>query len=184
MNVGIISKRYAKSLLEYAQGQSAEDVIYQEMKKLADTFSQEPRLRMAMDNPILTVKDKLELLKAVVGNNPSPQFIRFIELVLKNRRELYLQRIALSYENMYRQFKNINTARLITASPVDDAVLVKIKALLSKIKPGILDLETSIDHSIEGGFVLFVDTYRLDASVASQLKKIRNQFITENSKII
>lgn len=184
MNIGIISKRYAKALLEYAQEHNAEDVIYSEMKKLAAAFTEEPRLRMAMDNPIVTVKDKLELLKAAVGTTWSPQFIQFIELVLKNRRELYLQRIALSYENIYCRYKQINTGRLITATPADDATLAKLKALLLKIKPGILNLETSIDHAIEGGFVLFIDTYRLDASVATQLRRIKEQFIIENSKII
>ena len=97
MNLGMISKRYAKALLEYARAEKAEDKLYSEMKQLAEVFAAEPKVRMAMDNPILTAKDKLELLKAAVGGKASPQYIRFVELVLKNRREAFLQTIALSY---------------------------------------------------------------------------------------
>ena len=84
---------------------------------------------------------------------------------------------------MYYEAKHINPAKLVTASAVDQSVIEKMKVLLQKIKPGTLDFETQIDPDIEGGFVLYIDTYRIDASVRSQLKRIKQQFITQNSKI-
>ncbi len=183
MNEGMISKRYAKALLLYAVDQKAEDAMYAEMKKLASSFLREPRLRMAMDNPTLNADDKLALIKAAVGGKPGKEFTRFAEVVVKNKREVYFRNIALSYIDLYCETKHINTGKLVTAMPVDNAVKEKMKSLLQKIKPGTLDFETSVDPGIEGGFILYIDTYRLDASVRSQLKRIKQQFITENSKI-
>jgi len=183
MNEGMISKRYAKALLQYATDEKAEDTVFSEMKKLASAFAGEPRLRMAMDNPILTVKDKLELIKAAIGGKISDVLNRFVELVLKNRREVFLRNIALSYVDLYRESKDMNMGRLVTATPVDDTVKEKMKSLLQKVKPGTLDFETEVDPDIEGGFVLYIDTYRLDASVKTQLKRIKQQFIAENSKM-
>lgn len=183
MNEGMISKRYAKALLLYAVDQKVEDAMFAEMKKLASTFFHEPRLRMALDNPTLNTDDKLGLVKAAVGGTPSAEFIRFIELVVKNKREAFLQNIALCYADLYSEAKHINTGKLITATPVDNTVIEKMKGLLQKIKPGTLDFETSVDPDIEGGFILFIDTYRLDASVKTQLKRIKQKFIAENSKI-
>ena len=184
MNLGLISKRYAKALLEYAQEQKAENILYSEMDKLAAVFAAEPKVRMAMDNPILTTKDKLDLLKAAVGSKPSPQFIRFVELVLKNKREAHLQFIALAYLDRYRELNHINKAKLVTASPVDSKVVDRLKMVLQKIKPGTQEVEVTVDPAIDGGFILYVDTYRLDASIATQLKNIKRQFVAENSKML
>lgn len=183
MNLGLISKRYAKALLEYAREQKAEDTLYSEMNRLAAVFAAEPKVRMAMDNPILTVKDKADLLKAAVGSSPTAQFTRFIELVLKNKREAHLQFIALAYLERYRRLNHINKAKLVTASLVNSKVVDKLKSVLQKIKPGTQEIETIVDPSIDGGFILYVDTYRLDASVATQLKNIKRQFVAENSKM-
>ncbi|WP_029905587.1 F0F1 ATP synthase subunit delta [Prevotella sp. 10(H)] len=184
MNEGMISKRYAKALLQFAIESKSEDTLFSEMKKLAAVFSAEPRLRMAMDNPTLTAEDKLGLIGAALGGKVSVEFKKFVELVVKNKRETYLRNIALSYVDIYCESKHINTGKLITATPVDSAVIQKMKGLLQKIKPGTLDFETVVDTEIEGGFILHIDTYRLDASVKTQLKQIKQQFIAENSKMI
>lgn len=183
MNEGMISKRYAKALLQFAAEKKSEDTLFSEMKKLVAAFSAEPRLRTAMDNPTLNADDKLGLIKAAAGGKISEELTRFAGLVLKNRRERFLQNIGLSYIDLYSEKKQINIGKLVTATPVDDTVTGKMKGLLQQIKPGTLDFETSVDPDIEGGFILYVDTYRLDASVRTQLKRIRQQFIAENSKI-
>lgn len=87
MNSGMISKRYARALLQYAVGQKAEDTVFSEMKLLAETFAKEPRLRMAMDNPMLSKKNKFDLIVAAIGGKGSDQFCRFIHFVLDKKRE-------------------------------------------------------------------------------------------------
>lgn len=184
MNIGTISKRYAKALLQYAIDNKTEDQVYSEMKMLAKSFSQVPQLRMAMDNPMLTKKDKLPLIKAAVGDKVSDTVSHFLDLVLKNKREIFLQFIAMSYINAYCDLKHINTGKLVTATPVAKDVIEKMKQLVLKIKPGTLEFQAEINPDIDGGFMLFFDTYRIDASVTSQLKHIKQEFINENSKMV
>lgn len=179
MNVGMISKRYAKALLEYAVAEKNEDKVYSEMKELAKAFANIPALRTAMDNPTLTMQDKQDLLIAALGSDPSNVSVRFIELVINNRRQTYLQSMALSYGDMYCEDKNISTGKLVTATPVDKEVVAKMKALVQRIKPGELDFEQEVNPDIEGGFMLFFDTYRYDASVLTQLNRIRQQLTSK-----
>ena len=47
-----------------------------------------------------------------------------------------------------------------------------------------MELETVIYPSIEGGFIFDVNDYRLDASVATQLKRVKQQFIDKNRRIV
>lgn len=183
MNEGMISKRYARALLQYAVGQKAEDTVFSEMKRLAATFAQEPKLRVALDNPMLSKENKFNLVQAAIGNVASAEFKRFTQFVLDKKRERNFRTIALCFTELYCDLKNINTGRLVTATEVDGATLAKMKGLTQKIMPGQLDFETSVDPTIGGGFVLYVDTYRLDASITTQLNKIKQDLMNENSKV-
>ena len=43
MYIGVISMRYAKALLAYADEKGTEDTVYEEAGILADSFSENPR---------------------------------------------------------------------------------------------------------------------------------------------
>ena len=92
MDIGIVSMRYAKALMEYAKSMGTEDTLYKEFCMLDRSFRKHPDLRMALENPILTIREKFALIcTAVVGDAPAGcEFARFMTLVLKNRRESFL----------------------------------------------------------------------------------------------
>ena len=106
MDIGIVSMRYAKALMEYAKSMGAEDTLYKEFCMLDRSFRKHPDLRMALENPILTIREKLTLIcTAAVGDAPAGrEFARFMTLVLKNRRENFLQYICLSFLDLDAQF--------------------------------------------------------------------------------
>ena len=136
---------------------------------------------------ILTADEKkLALIcTAAVGNAPvSNEFKRFINLVLKNRREDILQYIILSYRTLYHQKKHIGTAKLITAIPVSTEVEERIRQAASSILHAHMELESEVDPKIEGGFIFDINDYRLDASIATQFKKVKRQFIDKNRRIV
>ena len=60
MDIGIVSMRYAKALMEYAKSMGAEDTLYKEFCMLDRSFRKHPDLRMALENPILTIREKME----------------------------------------------------------------------------------------------------------------------------
>ena len=82
MDIGIVSMRYAKALIEYAKDTGAEDRVYHELRMLERSFRKHPDLREALDNPILKIKEKFALIcTAAVGNGEvSREFSRFITL--------------------------------------------------------------------------------------------------------
>ena len=186
MEVGILSMRYAKAIIEYAQEKGLEDRLYQEFLTLSHSFCEQPGLREALDNPVITTKEKLALVcTAADGDGKSTrEFVRFITLVLRNRREGYLQFISLMYLDLYRKLKHIGTGKLITAVPVDKETEDRIRSAAAHILHAQMERETVIDPSIEGGFIFDINDYRLDASVATQLKRVKQQFIDKNRRIV
>lgn len=178
--------RYAKALIGYAQEQKAEDVLYDELVRLAKSFSKFPKLREVLDNPVLSRTEKLKLISvAANGEYPSSDiFIRFVKLVIKQRREIYLQFMCMTYLDLYRKLKHIAVGTLITAVPVDKETEERIRMTASAVVHARMELETIVDSSIEGGFVFDINDYRLDASIATQLKRVKQQFIEKNKRIV
>lgn len=184
MNSGTISMRYVRALFSYALENKAEDTVYTEIKNLSESFAANINLRATLDNPVLNADDKLKLITAAAGGKVSSIFEKFIRLVLRQRRENHLQTISLSYLDAYRDYKNITIGRLVTAQPMDNATVEKIKQIVQKTKPSAtVELITEVDPEITGGFVLYVDSFRLDASIASQLRRIKDELMHKNKKI-
>lgn len=175
--------RYVRALFNYAIEKKAEDTVFAEMKNLSESFASIPVLRSTLDNPVLNTNDKLSIIKTAAGSKVSECFIQFIELVLRQRRESHLQTISLLFLDTYRKYKDITVGRLITAAPVGEETLDKIKQLVQKNRAGSIEFITEIDPDIAGGFILYIDSSRLDASVSSQLKKIRDELMSKNRKI-
>ena len=186
MDVGILSMRYAKAMIEYAKEKGVEDVVYREFYTLANSFSSQPALRDALDNPIIPSKEKFTLICTAADGEKQPcdEFIRFIELVLRNKRESYLQFISLMYLDLYRKLKHIGVARLVTAVAVDKTTEERISSIASKVLHAKMEFKTVVDPSIEGGFIFDIDGFRLDASIATQLRRVKQQFIDKNRRIV
>jgi F-type H+-transporting ATPase subunit delta len=177
--------RYAKALLDYARKKGMAKRVYKEMYNLSYCFYAQPELRETLDNPVVSIKDKLALVCAAADGNEKSirEFVRFITLVLRNKREGYLQFIALMYVDLYRKMKHIGVGRLITAVPVDKETEERIRAAAAQTLHAKMELETWVDPSIEGGFIFDINDYRLDASVATQLKRVKQQFNDKKRRI-
>lgn len=175
MDIGVISVRYARALLKAAVEAGTENEVYREMQTLAESFIAVPEFKSAVDNPMLPKDNKRELIVTACGRKVSAMVETFIALVLKEDREDVLQFISNSYITLYRQYKNIIRGKLTTAVPVSDATQQKMKAMVESKTKGTVEFETEVNPDIIGGFVLEYDTYRLDASVQSQLRGILSQ---------
>ena len=183
MNIGVVSKRYAKALLDFAMARGNEEKIYKEVETLAGHFANVPDLKRTIENPVLTRKAKLDLLIEASGGNVSEEMKRFLKLVIDGKREKFLHFMTWSFIDQYRERKHILMGKLTTA--VEAPELVKHLEKLGSLKTdSTVVIKSNIDPSIIGGYIMEIDGYRLDASVANQLRNIRRQFIDKNRRIV
>ena len=175
MDIGIISVRYARALLKSALDANIDVQVYQEMQLLAKCYIEVPELRHTIDNPMLDKEKKQTLLLTAVGGDGASQLSKaFVALVLKEDRENMIQFMANSYVTLYRQQKNIIRGKLTTAVAVAPATEQKMRQMVESKTQGTVEFETEVNPDIIGGFILEYDTYRMDASVKSQLNNILN----------
>lgn len=175
--------RYARALLLYATEKKTEDKVYKEMQVLARTFTEVSDLKYALENPVISMERRKQLVILAAGGKVSEETERFVDMVLRENREKFLLYMATSYLTLYRKQKNITQGKLITAHPASTKVVEKMRKLVEARTRGTVDFITVTDPAIEGGFILSYDTYRLDASVSTQLKSVLKQFKELNSKL-
>lgn len=175
MDIGVISVRYARALLKAATAAKVEESVCQDMTTLAKSFADVPQLRQAIDNPMLSKDKKKELLVTAAGAYVTDLTEKFIELVLTEERESFVHFMANSYVTLYRKQKNIIRGKLTTAVPVSPDTERKMRQMVENKTKGTVEFETQVRPEIIGGFILEYDTYRLDASVQSQLRNVLQQ---------
>ena len=174
MDIGVISVRYARALLKSALDAKIEDKVYLEMQTLAKSYLEVPQLRLTIDNPMLSKDKKQMLLLTAVGEKPSELTKSFIQLVLKEDRENVMQFMANSYITLFRKQKNVIRGKLTTAAHVSAQTEQKMRQMVESKTNGTVEFETEVNPDIIGGFILEYDTYRMDASVKTQLNNILN----------
>lgn len=175
MDRGMISRRYAETLLMYAQRQSKDQQVYHEARILSRTYQEYPALRRVMGNLMLTTAKKIEAIDACIQEGLSNEMRHFLRLLIQEKREEFLQEICLSYEELFRKANNWYDVQVITAAPLEKETELKIKKKLEKYVNGTVSLHTKVNPALIGGYVILWDTYRLDASVASRLKRIKRR---------
>ena len=193
--------RYAKAWLAYAQQTGTEEKMHALVERLSAQLEASPRLRQALQSPVVRAEEKLQLLctaattpatttsardaQQVQPTSVNREFTRFLTLVMRNHREEYLRFICLTFLHLYRQAHHIGVGRLTTAVPVSAEVAERIRSRAAAIiHAQQMQLITEVNPQIVGGFLFDINHYRLDASVATQLKQITQQFIDKNRRIV
>lgn len=180
MDIGIISGRYARALFGWAKDRGNETPVYNDMKMLTGSFETEPSLKKVLANPVIPPATKAQLLRNAAGIEVSEEFERFVGLVLQHKRETLLPFMSLIYLALYRKEKKIDRLYLYTAVPLDPAIRERIVYEIRLKTGGSIELTEQIRPELIGGVVMRMNNYRLDASIASQLKRIKQQLMGKN----
>lgn len=174
MDIGVISTRYAKSLLKFSKENKEEQKVYEEMQMLSQNFQCVPHLQKTLKNPVCSAQQKIDLLIcATCGNQKASRSIkRFYELLLERQRADYMIFIANSYISQYRADKNIIKSKLTVPISISDSLRQKLQQFVEQKNNCQVDLEIQVDKEILGGFILEHNSYQLDASLRTQLTKL------------
>jgi F-type H+-transporting ATPase subunit delta len=176
MNESQISVRYAKALFQSASEQDLLDQVFKDMEELTSTCKLED-FQYMLEVPTLQPSQKIKLLASIFEKHFSKISLSMINLVVKNKRESFLPGIARNFKGLYRKEKGICTASLVTAQQVDESALDGIRKLIKKAYDSEVEMTTSVDGDVIGGFILTIEDMRYDASVASNLKKLKKQLL-------
>jgi F-type H+-transporting ATPase subunit delta len=173
MNQSKIATRYAKAAFELALEKNEHDRFRGEMKTLSKVLVQNSRLSEYLNNTV--IKDSHKIQK-IFSDAFSALTMDFIQLIINNDRENHIPAICRHVEKLFKQHENIHSLKLCLAHELDDNVKQKISdAVKHALDANSIEMEESIDENIIGGFILKTEEFMYDASLKTQLAKIKQQ---------
>ena len=182
MNEGLIPRRYAKALYEFALEKKADGRVYDIMKTLAGSFRQQPSLQEALGNPYVSVADKCMLITTASGaKDTDVVFADFLKLLSENRRLDMTRGIAEAFVQYYRSQHNIHEVTVVSAAPMSDTDVERLPGLVARhLNGGSMEFHQRVDASLIGGFTVSVGNERIDASISNELKQLRLKLLNNN----
>jgi|AntRauTorcE11897_2_1112592.scaffolds.fasta_scaffold13787_2 F-type H+-transporting ATPase subunit delta len=172
-----VAKRYAKSLLDLSLENNSLDKTFEDMQTVLRAIGESRDLELMLLSPVLQPSQKVKALEAVFTDHVEELSMKFIRLICSHGREKMMKGIVAEFIAQVKVHKNIIEAYVTTATPLDDSSREKVKSIVKESHNGTVELHEAVDASLVGGFILKVGDQRIDASVASKLRKLKREFV-------
>jgi F-type H+-transporting ATPase subunit delta len=173
-----VTIRYAKALFQLVIEQDTLEQSYNDMVLLDGACAESKELSLLLKSPIVKTDKKLKILEEIFGSKMSKVTMSFINIITTKKRESLLALIASSFIALYKAHNKIETATVITAAPLDEALIAETINFIKKYGEDNVELTEKVDSAIIGGAIIRMGDKQLDASVSkaiSELKQIFNK---------
>jgi len=177
MRSATIARNYAETLLELARragdlrgwGQAIDDV--------SGAMQNERTLRLFLESPRVSASQKNRILGRAFEGQLPPLFIRYLQALVKHRRQMLLPDIAREYHDLVDQVEGRLHANVtVVADPADREKRTIAKELSRAYGKEVVP-HFSVNPAILGGVVVRVGDTVLDGSVRRRLATLRSRML-------
>ena len=173
---------FATSLLELAEEQNISQPVGDELNQIGEVLEQNPTFVLYLADPSISQDSRAKVLREIFGGKISPLLWNFIGVLnLKNRLPL-LGRIIAAYDDLMDEKHGKIEVDVTTAHKLSPDELANVKQRVSTALKKDAVIHQYVDESIIGGMLLRVQDHLIDASVKSQLQKIRQNLMEAPNK--
>lgn len=187
MNDSLIPARYAKAFFKLVEEKKIEKEVYQAMRNLIAAFegSEGKDLRLAIANPYVDRDRKRELILTAAGVEKGSSECKeaindLLSLLFRNNRIDEFRNIVYAFDSIYRKENNISRVKVTWAAKPTEETEKRLKdMIIPRLGKGGMEYSSAIDPSLIGGFKIAIDNDQLDASVANELRQLRQQILSK-----
>ncbi|MGM0665937.1 MAG: ATP synthase F1 subunit delta [Bacteroidota bacterium] len=178
MNESKIAVRYAKALFLAAKEQGLLSEVREDMLLVLELSGMED-FRELIESPIIPDSKKRQIMTAIFRDKMGDLSYSLVTLTVNNNREGFLPGIARCYIDLADRHEGITKATLRTAVAINKDNRETVIGIIERDLDTKADLKELVDEDLAGGYILKVEDLYVDASLKSQLRKIRKQLIKE-----
>jgi F-type H+-transporting ATPase subunit delta len=113
----------------------------------------------------------------IFSNKVHTLTLKFIHLLFTHKREAHLSGVCRNFIEQYKKKSGVQEALIITAQTLTEDNKKKIHDYITDKFKAKIELSEKVDHNILGGFILRIEDQQINASIQSQLKKIKRELI-------
>ncbi|MBE0646686.1 MAG: ATP synthase F1 subunit delta [Bacteroidales bacterium] len=173
MRISLVSERYAKALFELAVEKKQEDAIYSDALELVSVCQENKLFVLVLKSPVISEEKKEKILRDLFEKRFNEMTMKFLLILVRKNRELYIPQIAQKLITMYKEYKEILPVTLTTAIPMTEAIRNRVTTIMKDYTKWQIELIQKIDPAIIGGFILNWEDLQYDASIYYQIERMR-----------
>ncbi|HEV2644055.1 MAG TPA: ATP synthase F1 subunit delta [Candidatus Elarobacter sp.] len=167
-----VSRNYAEALLALATKADNREGFAAMIRDVANAITQDATVRLFLESPRVSYEKKNELLSKAFGDRVPRVFLRFLQTLVRNRRQTLIPSIATEYASLLDEAEGRVHADVTVARAVDDAGTRAIAAQLSRALGKTVVPHVSVDAAIMGGVVVKIGDTVMDGSVRRRLSRL------------
>ena len=165
------AKEYAEAIFLLAEELGTTEEAFCDIKSFSEALSENPKYIDLCDTPAIAINEKLALIGEALGS--VTECVRNLVMILAERHSVRLfPAIAKEFKELYNDSRNILEAEAVSAEPLGDTELSKIKEKLEKKTGKTVVLTNTVDRSVISGIILRYMGIQLDGSLAARLAQI------------
>jgi len=172
-----IAKNYAETLLELAQRSGDLGAWGDMLDSIAEAMESDRRLRQFLESPRVSAQKKNEVMQKAYGAQLPRNFLRFLQALVNNRRQMLIPEIARAYHDLVDQVEGRVHASVTVAREADDADRDLVVKQLSRVLGTEVVPHFNVNPSILGGVIVRVGDTVLDGSVRRRLATLRSRML-------
>ncbi len=171
-----INTNYAKALFLLASDEKQLDAVCEDIRLVKRVCEENHVLNVIFANPTLRADKKTGILKALFETRVTAVSMAFLAFVARKRRTINLKGIANSFLELYRKERGIILSELVTAVEADEETRLAVCKVVGEYTRKEVELQTSTNESIIGGFSITFDNNMYDARISSYIMQLRQEF--------
>lgn len=173
-----VAKNYADALFELGERSGETERYARLMSGFGAVLTEEPQIRVVLDSPRVSRKNKLAILERAFASLAPVEFTRFLHAVVRRGRQGLFPAIAEQYSQLVDAKLGRVRVTVTLAREPDDGLVASIRNQLSAAigKEVIPSFYTK--EEILGGVILRVGDRIMDGSLRRKMKALRKHLLT------
>ena len=174
-----IARNYAQALLALARKAGDLPAWGRLIDDVASAVERDDRLRHFLEAPQISADQKMTILAKAFEDRAPRLFVRFLQRLVKNRRQMLIPEIANEYRDLVDEVEGRVHAQVTLATPVDDEQRASIARQLTQTFGKPVVPQVRINPNIVGGIIVRVGDRVMAGSVRRRLGILRNRMLAK-----
>jgi F-type H+-transporting ATPase subunit delta len=176
-----VALTYARAFLGAAdKSGNAAEVLAELDSFTSEVFTKLPQLAAVFASGLVSSDEKAALVTKAIAGRGSATFTNFLHVLANHGRLDLLPEVQRAAHKLLDEQRGIKRVKAITAEPLDPQQITDLEKSLGGLLGGEPRIENHVDPQIIGGLILQVGDRVYDASITSQLEKVREQMIARS----
>jgi F-type H+-transporting ATPase subunit delta len=166
---------FAQSLFNLARQQNVLDDVTESVRGVGQLVAANPSFRNFAEAASITPEQKVDVVAKAFDGKVNQLVAEVLKSMARRDRLMFIAGFVAAYESILQRLNKQVDVELVTAQELSPESFEKIKAAVTKALGKTPEFETRVDASLIGGIRLRVGDTLVDASVRTQLEKIKTR---------